>query len=286
MKMCLVHDLPFDPSKSILFAIKVSKWRITKKKKKKQNGHSTKQRVVTLDPWGQLIFKQLFLNKFVLDQMDFWRLREQSVCNQTNSHPYFLIEKHWSSWMTYFKPDKQKVVYVCSPMGHSLIWPKRLGAAVKNGVYMSRRSWNAITDFKTRVLRLKPEAQKFWVLWRVFVIQVEILRLKSCFLLKKETKLHANLWKTFSIELFCRRSWWFHVGLLHDSHLGRKLRPLSSSGRPAMPFVNQERLVLKFPNFVSWTGCMFRPEVECGGWRSMVQQFLLHPPKKSDRMIG
>ena len=113
MKMCLVHDLPFDPSKSILFAIKVSKWRITKKKKKKQNGHSTKQRVVTLDPWGQLIFKQLFLNKFVLDQMDFWRLREQSVCNQTNSHPYFLIEKHWSSWMTYFKPDKQAQSSLC-----------------------------------------------------------------------------------------------------------------------------------------------------------------------------
>ena len=134
--------------------------------------------------------------------------------------------------------NRRKVVYVCSPMGHSLIWPKRLGAAVKNGVYMSRSSWNAITDFKTRVLRLKPEAQKFWVLWRVFVIQVDILRLKSCFLLKKETKLHANLWKTFSIELFCRRSWWFHVGLLHDLHLGRKLRPLSSSGRPAMPFVN------------------------------------------------
>ena len=43
--------------------------------------------------------------------------------------------------------------------------------------------------------------------------KVEILRLKSCFLRMKETNLNANLWKTFSTELFCRRSWWFHVVL-------------------------------------------------------------------------
>ena len=50
--------------------------------------------------------------------------------------------------------------------------------------------------------------------------KVEIVRMKSCFL---------------------------HVVLLNDLHLARKVRSRSSSARPAMPFVNQERLVLKFP---------------------------------------
>ena len=75
----------------------------------------------------------------------------------------------------------------------------------------------------------------------------------------------ANLWKTFSTELFCRRSWWFHVGLLNDLHLARKSRPRSNSSRPAMPYVNQERLVLKFPTVWfhahSWPGPYFqRPQ--------------------------
>ena len=114
---------------------------------------------------------------------------------------------------------------------------------------MSRRSWAAVTDFKTRVLRLKPEVQILGSSKSIRHTKVEMLRLKSCFRLrKKETKLHTNLWKTFSNELFCRRSWWFHVGLLNDLHLARKPRPRPSSARPAMPFVNQERLVLKFPN--------------------------------------
>ena len=77
--------------------------------------------------------------------------------------------------------------------------------------------------------------------------KVEILRPKSCFLRKKETKLHANLWRTFSNELSCQRSWWFHVGLLNDLYWARKPRARSSSAPPAMPFVNQQRLVLKFP---------------------------------------
>ena len=113
---------------------------------------------------------------------------------------------------------------------------------------MSRRSWAAVTDFKTRVLRLKPEVQILGSSKSIRHTKVEILRLKSCFLRKKETKLNANLWKAFSTELFCRRSWWFHVVLLNDMLLVRKPRPRSSSARPAMPFVNQERLVLKFPN--------------------------------------
>ena len=74
--------------------------------------------------------------------------------------------------------------------------------------------------------------------------KVGLLCLKSCFLRKKETTLDANLWKTFSTELFSRRSWWFHVVLLDDLHVSRKPRPRSSSARPVMPFVNQERLVL------------------------------------------
>ena len=53
--------------------------------------------------------------------------------------------------------------------------------------------------------------------------------------------------KTFSTELFCRRLWWFHFVLPSDLYLARKPRPRSSSARPAIPFVNQERLVLKFP---------------------------------------
>ena len=43
---------------------------------------------------------------------------------------------------------------------------------------------------------------KFWVLRRVFVIQK--VKFLVC-LRKKETKIHTNLWKTFSNEFFCRR---------------------------------------------------------------------------------
>ena len=112
---------------------------------------------------------------------------------------------------------------------------------------MSRRSWASVTDFKTRVLRLKPEVQILGSSKSIRHTKVEILRLKSCFLRKKETKLNANLWTTFSTESFCRRSWWFHVVLLKDLHFAHKPRPRSSSARPAMLFVNQEPLLLKFP---------------------------------------
>ena len=43
------------------------------------------------------------------------------------------------------------------------------------------------------------------------------------------------------------KSCFLHVVLLNDLHLVRKVRSRSSSARLAMPFVNQERLVLKFP---------------------------------------
>ena len=39
----------------------------------------------------------------------------------------------------------------------------------------------------------------------------------------------------------------FHVVLPNDLHLALKPRSRSRSARPVMPFVNQERLVLKFP---------------------------------------
>ena len=112
---------------------------------------------------------------------------------------------------------------------------------------MSRRSWAAVTDFNARVLTLKPEVQILCSSKSFRHTKVEIPRLKSCFPRKRETKLNANLWKTFSTELFRRRSWWFHVVLPNDFYLSRKLRPRSSSARPATLFVNQERLVLKFP---------------------------------------
>ena len=84
---------------------------------------------------------------------------------------------------------------------------------------MSRRSWAAVTDFKTRVLRLKPEVQILGSSKSIRHTKVEILRLRSCFLRKKETKFNASFWKAFSTELFCRRSWWFQVVLLNDLHL-------------------------------------------------------------------
>ena len=68
---------------------------------------------------------------------------------------------------------------------------------------MSRHSWAAE---RTRVLRLKPEVQILGSSKSIRHTRVEILRLKSCFLRKKEAKIHTNLWKTFSNEFFCQRS--------------------------------------------------------------------------------
>ena len=52
---------------------------------------------------------------------------------------------------------------------------------------MSRRSWAAVTDFKTRVLRLKPGVQILGSSKNIRHTKAEILRLKSYFLRKKET---------------------------------------------------------------------------------------------------
>ena len=73
------------------------------------------------------------------------------------------------------------------------------------------------------------------------------------FLRNKAKKLNANLRKAFSTELFCFRSWCFYVVLLNDLHFALKPRPRWSSARPAMPFVNQERLVFKFPIILEGT---------------------------------
>ena len=90
-------------------------------------------------------------------------------------------------------------------------------------------SWAAVTDYKTRVLRLKPEVQILGSTKSIRHTKVEI--------------------KTFSTKFFCLHSWWFHVVLFNDLRLAHKLRPWSSSVRPAMPFVKQEPVVLKFPIF-------------------------------------
>ena len=72
---------------------------------------------------------------------------------------------------------------------------------------MSRRSWVAVTDFKTRVLRLKPEVQILGSLKSIRHTKVEILRLKSCFLRKKETKLDEIFERHFYLN--------YSVGVSH-----------------------------------------------------------------------
>ena len=47
--------------------------------------------------------------------------------------------------------------------------------------------------------------------------------------------------------------------MFNDLHSAHKPRPVSTSARPAMPFVNQERLVLKFPIFEQRTSTGSEP---------------------------
>ena len=92
---------------------------------------------------------------------------------------------------------------------------------------MSRRSWVMVTDFKTRVLRLKPEVHILGSLRSIRHTKVEILRLKSYFLHKKETKLSRkiNLWKTFFLLEFVivSRFFWCLSFLLFPSNLNVSL---------------------------------------------------------------
>ena len=92
---------------------------------------------------------------------------------------------------------------------------------------MSRRSWVMVTDFKTRVLRLKPEVHILGSSRSIRHTKVEILRLKSYFLHKKDTKLSRkiNLWKTFFLLEFVivSRFFWFLSFLLFPSNLNVSL---------------------------------------------------------------
>ena len=93
---------------------------------------------------------------------------------------------------------------------------------------MSRRSWVMVTDFKTRVLRLKPEVHILGSSRSIRHTKVEILHLKLCFLHKKETKLSRkiNLWKTifFLLEfVIVSRFFWCLSFLLFPSNLNVSL---------------------------------------------------------------
>ena len=92
---------------------------------------------------------------------------------------------------------------------------------------MSRRSWVMVTDFKMRVLRLKPEVHILGSSRSIHHTKVEILRLKSYFLHKKETKLSRkiNLWKTFFLLEFVivSRFFWCLSFLLFPSNLNVSL---------------------------------------------------------------
>ena len=83
---------------------------------------------------------------------------------------------------------------------------------------------------------------KFWVLWRVFVI------LKWKFFVRKKQNLTQIFERHFYVNYSVGVRHVFTLFLLNDLHLARKPGPWSSSARSAMPYVNQERLVLKFPN--------------------------------------
>ena len=67
---------------------------------------------------------------------------------------------------------------------------------------MSRRSWAAVTDFKTRVLRLKPEAhaQILGSLKSIRHTKVEILHLKSCFFVTKQKNLTQIFERHFQLN--------------------------------------------------------------------------------------
>ena len=92
---------------------------------------------------------------------------------------------------------------------------------------MSRRSWVMVTDFKMRVLRLKPGVHILGSSRSIRHTKVEILRLKSYFLHKKETKLSRkiNLWKTFFLLEFVivSRFFWCLSFLLFPSNLNVSL---------------------------------------------------------------
>ena len=150
--------------------------------------HSQCWSVVVCRMFASMVFLLLNVFKLVTEVSDAWFVLIRELKHQTFLVPRTVTGSSFAAWQS---------------------------------LRMSRRCWAAVTDFKTRVLRLKPEVQILGSSKSIRHTKVEILRLKSCFLRKKETKLNANLWKTFSAELLCRRSWWFHVVLLNELHFAR-----------------------------------------------------------------
>ena len=76
---------------------------------------------------------------------------------------------------------------------------------------------------------LKPEVQILGSLKSIRHAKVEILRLKSCFLRKKETKKKTQIFKRhfqMNYSVGVRDG---YVGFLNDLHLARKPRPRSSN---------------------------------------------------------
>ena len=105
---------------------------------------------------------------------------------------------------------------------------------------------------EARVLRLKLEVQILGSSKSIRHTKVEILRLESCFLRKKETKLNANLRKAFSTELFSPRLWWFHVVLANDLHLARKPRPDPVlRGQPCRSWIKNVWCLSSLPSIIT-----------------------------------
>ena len=98
-------------------------------------------------------------------------------------------------------------------------------------------------------LRLKPEVQILGSSKNIRHTKVEILRLKSCFLHKKETNFHAKL--IFESHFFCAVRDCFTLVCLMICiwRINRVPDPVLRD-QPCHSWFNQERLVLKFP-FVS-----------------------------------
>ena len=118
-----------------------------------------------------------------------------------------------------------------------------------------------VTDFNTRVLTLKPEVENLCSSKSIRHTKVEILRLKSCirhtkeenlrlkscFLGKKETKLTQIFERHFQLNYLVRVRDGFTLFCLRFVFVAQTASPRSSSARPAILFVNQERLEIKFP---------------------------------------
>ena len=95
------------------------------------------------------------------------------------------------------------------------------------------------------------------VLQREFVIQKYKFFLRNhVFFIRKKQNFTQIFERHFQMNYSVRIRDGFTLVCLHqcnDLYLAHKPHPQSSSARPAMPFVNQERLVLKFTNVLSPT---------------------------------